>query len=69
MSFGTGANGALSPASFAHADARCGSVPPTGAQRSVYVRFGAFPSPFGHTVMFSEVEATRIAASRFTVPG
>jgi len=41
----------------------------TGAHRSVHARFPPFPSPFGQTVMFSEVEATRMAAKTFTVPG
>jgi hypothetical protein len=67
--FGVGANGAFSAASFVHAAVRFGSVPPTGAQVSVYVRFGVWPWPLGQTVMLSDVEATRIAARTFTVPG
>jgi hypothetical protein len=35
MFFGVGANGRVIRTSFAHAAARFGSVPPTGAQRSV----------------------------------
>jgi len=60
----------LARISFVHAAARFGSVPPTGAHFSVYVFLGACsPIPLGHTVMFSEVEATRIAARMFIVPG
>jgi hypothetical protein len=67
--FGVGANGLFSVASFVHAAARCGSVPAIGAQVSVYVRFGVWARPSGQTVMLSDVEATRIAARTFTVPG
>jgi hypothetical protein len=69
MSFGVAANGALSADSFVHAEARCGSVPPTGAHVSVYVRVGVCSRPFGQTVMWSDVEATSSAARTFTVPG
>jgi hypothetical protein len=69
VAFGVGAKGALSAASFEQAAARCGSVPPTGAQVRVYVRFGACPSPFGQTVMWRDVDASRIAARMFTGPG
>jgi hypothetical protein len=65
---GVGANGAFSAASLLHAAPGRGSVPPAGAQVSVYVRFGACPWPFGQTVMCKDVEATRIAARTFTVP-
>jgi hypothetical protein len=66
---GVGAKGAFRPESFEQAEARCESVPPGGAQVSVYVRFGVWPCPFGHTVMWREVDATRIAARTITVPG
>jgi hypothetical protein len=60
--FGTGANGRVIFASLAHASARFGSVPPTGAQWRMYVLLPGCPCPSGQTVMFREVEATRIAA-------
>ena len=68
---GTGANGRCARISFVHAAARFGSVPPTGAHLSVYVFLTACsPTPPGHTVMWSEVEATtRIVARMLLVPG
>jgi hypothetical protein len=69
--FFAGANGCVMDASFAHAAARFGNVPPTGAHRSVYVFFPGRPCPSDQTVMLSDVGAasTRIAARMLTVPG
>jgi hypothetical protein len=53
------------PDSRRQAVVRRGSVPPTGAQRSVQARF-ALSGPFGQTVMWSEVEATRTARNANT---
>jgi hypothetical protein len=65
------ANGCVMGASFAHAAPRFGNVPPTGAQRSVYVFLPGRPCPSGQIVMLSDVGAasTRIAARMLTVPG
>jgi hypothetical protein len=59
---GTGRNGLLIRASRRQADARPGSVPPVGAQRSVQEWLAPF-GPCGQTVMCSEVEATTAASS------
>jgi hypothetical protein len=69
MFFGVGANGVFSAARLRQAARLCGSVPPSGAHLSVYVRFGASPWPFGQTVMWSEVAASRIAAKTVIAPG
>jgi hypothetical protein len=67
--FGTGANGVFSFANCRHADARWGSVPPTGAHRTVKVRLGVWSWPFGQIVIWSDVAASTIAAKTLTGQG
>jgi hypothetical protein len=56
MPFGTGAKGLSVFASFEHAVAAWGSVPPGGPHRRAYERRPTFGFPaFGITVIFNEV--------------